>query len=486
MKDREIISMFDHIRPEVLDGTDLGVGYPVNGFDFARISALKKVRAKALTVRHRRWPLKTLAAFAATVAIIIASVFTATAPQPALGLVSPEYPQGVSYHDIDGKRAKRQDLDEEFLASLSQFAFASAAEVFADGEELENSVYSPLSLYYALALAAEGAAGETRDELLQALHMSDMDPGGTEAGKLFKHLYTDNEIGTLLLANSLWLQKGIEFNQSYLDRAALEYYAYSFNVNFASPETDEKISQWISQHTGGKLNYNPGVSPNNREDQVLAIINTVYFHDQWVTQFDDKLTRDGAFYLANGKQVTAPFMHKITEAYAQGPDFLVTGVPFKNDQQMLFILPQEGISPYEFLEDPQHLAQALTALDNPELRQSGGANLALPKFDFTAEHDLMDVLRRMGVERAFSSHAADFSGISRESMVISSVQQNLSITIDEYGCEAAAYTKIDFLKGVPPRGSVDFILDRPFIFAIAGGAGDAPLFIGVVNNPTAN
>ena len=80
-------------------------------------------------------------------------------------------------------------------------------------------------------------------------------------------------------------------------------------------------------------------------------------------------------------------------------------------------------------------------------------------------------------------NAHDFSGLSRELMAITSIQQNLSIAIDEYGCEAAAFTKIDFLRGVPPQGSDDFLLDRPFIFAITGGAGDAPLFIGVVNNP---
>lgn len=66
------------------------------------------------------------------------------------------------------------------------------------------------------------------------------------------------------------------------------------------------------------------------------------------------------------------------------------------------------------------------------------------------------------------------------SMPESSVQQNLSIAIDEHGCEATAFTKIDFLRGTPPRRVIDFVLDRPFIFAITGGVGDAPLFMSTI------
>ncbi|MGI6366174.1 MAG: serpin family protein [Bacillota bacterium] len=58
-----------------------------------------------------------------------------------------------------------------------------------------------------------------------------------------------------------------------------------------------------------------------------------------------------------------------------------------------------------------------------------------------------------------------------------------SISIDEKGCEAAAYTHIVKGGAAPPEDEIVMKLDRPFIFAITGGAGDAPLFIGVVNNP---
>lgn len=477
MKEKDITRLFDHIDPGTLAETDL----------------TEEIIGKAATSdQHRRrkklrFPLKPILGVAASLVILIASVFTATAPKPALGLARPEYPEGVSYYDFDGIREKRQDLDEEFLASLGQFAFSSAAQVFAQGDPQENAAYSPLSLFYALALAAQGAGGQTQAELLQALHMPDIDLVGRESAKLFKHLYTDNEMGKLLLANSFWLQDGVEFNQDYLDKAARDYYAHSFSVEFADSETARQMSQWVSEHTGGKLGNDPKAFQPSPE-QIMSIINTVYFHDQWNDEFDKKRTQKDTFYLANGEKVKVPFMNKTRMgSFARVAGASVTSLGFKNDQRMLLILPDEGVSPKDILTDPARLEQVLTSLDynSPHYRY-GDVILSVPKFNFTNDLKLSEALREMGVHQAFA-HEADFTGLaSTKPLFISDIQQNVSISIDEKGCEAAAYTEILLVGAAPPEEQIEMKLDRPFIFAITGGAGDAPLFIGVVNNPAAN
>lgn len=490
MKEKDIINLFDHISPDTLAESDLNSGEDLPGLESAGKDALKKARA----VSHRSGkkgmnlpPWKGLVAAAAVMVIIVASIMTAMAPRPALGLASPDYPQGVSYHDFEGKRNKRQDLDQEFLASLSQFAFVSAAEVFSSMDNQKNAVYSPLSLFYALALASEGAEGETKAELLRALQMPNMDLVGRESGKLFKHLYTDNEMGKLLLANSLWLQEDVAFNQYFLDKAAEDYYAHSFSVNFTDSDTAKQMSQWVSEHTGGKLGNDPKAFQPGAY-QLMSIINTVYFYDQWSNEFSRDLTKKDVFTLADGSTVTVPFMNKTSwGGYVQGQDFLSTSLGFKNDQQMLLILPDEGVSPYDILSDPERLAQALTAL-GPGSSDSnyGEVILSLPKFNYTDQLNLREPLAAMGVGLAFGEQA-DFTGIAgTKPLFISGVRQNLSISINEKGCEAAAYTQINLAGSGPPQETIEMILDRPFIFAITGGAGDAPLFIGVVNNPVAN
>lgn len=479
MKDKDIIRLFDDIHPDTLAETDLD-------------SSGERGMIVAESNQHRpekkwRFPLKPFLGVAAALAIIIASVLTATAPKPALGLASPEYPDGVSFYDNDGKREKRQDLDGEFLSNLGQFAFTSTAQVFAQGDPQMNTAYSPLSLYYALALAAEGAGGQTQAEFLRALHMPNIDLVGRESAKLFKNLYTDNEMGKLLLANSLWLQDDVEFNPNYLDKAAQDYYAHSFSVNFADSDTAKQMSQWVSEHTGGKLGNDPKAFQPSPQ-QVMSIINTVYFYDQWSNEFDKKQTQKDTFYLSDGKKVKVPFMNKNSFAsFARVAGTSVTSLNFKNDQQMLLILPDEGVSPHDILTDPERFEQVLTSLhyDSPDYRY-GDVILSVPKFNFTNDLKLSEVLQEMGVHQAFA-HEADFTGLaSTNPLFISDVQQSVSISIDEKGCEAAAYTKIILVGSAPPEDQIEMKLDRPFIFAITGGAGDAPLFIGVVNNPAAN
>ena len=62
---------------------------------------------------------------------------------------------------------EQNPIDQSFVDSLAAFAYRSTASVLGDGADdaKANRMYSPLSLYYALALANEGAAGQTRDEI---------------------------------------------------------------------------------------------------------------------------------------------------------------------------------------------------------------------------------------------------------------------------------------------------------------------------------
>ncbi len=70
-----------------------------------------------------------------------------------------------------------------------------------------------------------------------------------------------------------------------------------------------------------------------------------------------------------------------------------------------------------------------------------------------------------------------------EDFYVSRASHAACVTIDEKGCEAAAFTVIMAAgSGMPPDEEVDFVLDLPFLFVITGLDG-LPLFVGVVNNP---
>ena len=111
----------------------------------------------------------------------------------------------------------------------------------------------------------------------------------------------------------------------------------------------------------------------------------------------------------------------------------------------------------------------------------------IPKFDFSTDLDLTALARELGIERAFSADAGfdnllDGPQLLEYPLSVGSMRQQTSIAIDENGCEAAAFTRIDYTGAAMPEGRADMILNRPFLFAVTG-IDDVPLFIGVVNNP---
>jgi serpin B len=108
----------------------------------------------------------------------------------------------------------------------------------------------------------------------------------------------------------------------------------------------------------------------------------------------------------------------------------------------------------------------------------------MPRFKYAFETSLKDVLKNLGMEKAFLPNKADFSGISNEDLYISEAIHKSYIDVNETGTEAAAVTGLVFattsMEQNPP---VSFYVDRPFVYAITENDTGAILFIGEVNHP---
>ena len=91
----------------------------------------------------------------------------------------------------------------------------------------------------------------------------------------------------------------------------------------------------------------------------------------------------------------------------------------------------------------------------------------------------------MGLTKIFEPLGNDFSpSIDSEIPVyLDSINQDTRVVIDEEGVTAASYILLEFGAGaaMPPDEIIDFVLDRPFVFAITSN--QIPLFVGTVNMP---
>ena len=185
------------------------------------------------------------------------------------------------------------------------------------------------------------------------------------------------------------------------------------------------------------------------------------------------------------------FMHKsrMTGAYYWGERFSAVSQFFTNSRSMWYYLPDEGVSPEELLRDEEFLsfltlsARSKWAWEN---QKAMFISLSVPKFDVVSDLDLLPGLESLGVTDALDWTISDYTPLTADSseIYLSQARHAARVTIDEEGCEAAAYVVLAPGSGAsaPPEDEIDFVLDRPFLFAITGPDG-LPLFVGVVNQP---
>ena len=398
-------------------------------------------------------------------------------PVDTSALRSIEYPQAIAFDDYEKKSQLNEEnaVDESILQSINDFSLKSSAQVLANKEA--NTCYSPISLYMALALLTSGTDGEVLDELSALLGEEDTEYLSDQMGRLFRLLYSNNDVSKLYMANSLWVNEEYPVKKEYTDNAMENFYAAVNNIDFSDPEAGEMISQWISDNTEGLLKPNIEVNPL----YLMYIVNTIYLNDEWSKKFEEAATYEDEFNLSSGQSVNAQFMNnQFSTSVIQADGYTAASLGMRNTGRMVLVLPDEGVDVNSLLESPETMAQMV----DTQKEQNATVRMSLPKFDFETKFGLEESLRSLGIEKAFEADSAGFSGISDYATCISEVKQGSRIAIDENGIEAAAYTYIavDTAAADMPDEPIELKFDRPFIFILQSNTG-VPLFIGAVQNP---
>lgn len=368
---------------------------------------------------------------------------------------------------------KNTTLVQEQLLSF----FTEGNRNFLQGKD--NVIWSPANAYTGLAMAAEVTAGNTRQQILELLGASDIESLRDQVYAVWESSYMNSDDNICTLANSLWLENGLNFRQEPLDILSSAYHASVYRGDLGSSEINSAIGTWLNNNTGGLLK-NAADNIHLSQDMILALYSTLYFKGQWLDQFSVKKSTTDVFHSPYGDRNVTFMNESLTTEYFWGDHFGAMRLSLRNGSEMWFILPDEGKSIEDVLQDDQYASMILDP--QWEDQKSVVVNLSLPKFDISASQDLTAGLRAMGVTDAFIPGTADFSAITSDIPVcFSSANQAVRVKIDEEGVEAAAFISLPgFAGGSPPDETVDFVLDRPFIFVITHSI---PLFAGVVNCP---
>ncbi len=355
-----------------------------------------------------------------------------------------------------------------------------------------NLALSPYSVGVALALALNGAKGETLDQMLAVLDADDVDQLNDGLDQLTEHIegiagavdVGGPEQAEIVLdaANALFGEQSVAWEQDFLDTLVDSFGAGLRPVDFvsASAAATDAINAWVAEQTRDKI---PVIVPAGLLNALtrLVLVNTLYLKAPWDTPFRKHLTADGPFRLATGESVQVPRMvagSDTANGWGLGDGWQSTRLLYVGGKlAMTIVLPDEGrLADVEAAIGQGGLPEILGALDHQAVE------LTLPSWTFRFNASLVPSLQALGMVTPFGD--ADFSGMTKdEDIFISDVLHEVFIAVDEDGTEAAAVTVIAMRATGMPAEPVPFVVDRPFLFVIHDVEHGTPLFVGRVADP---
>jgi serine protease inhibitor len=401
---------------------------------------------------------------------LLAAAMTLAACSPSTGPGGPppqltELPRALTVHEARVSRAANQ-------FALDLFKRLNAAQPG------ENVFVSPLSVSFSLGMTMNGADGTTLDEMRSTLgfgtaELAEINEGYRGLMALERGL---DESTTFQIANSVWYRQTYAFRQTFIDQVKQTFDA-DVRASPFDATTIATVNAWVSEKTNGKI---PTILESIEDDNVMFLINAIYFKGSWREQFDPAKTMDATFQSLTGPQ-TVRMMNRPkdfgTIRYASTSTATIGELIYGNGAFVMTILMPNSGSEIGALAAGLDTAAWTSFL--AQLRDTK-FQVALPKFTLSYERELKDDLIALGMRVPFEGAQANFSRMSAhvtpsQNLYISFVKHKTFVDVNEEGTEAAAVTNTGVsVTSLPPC----LCVDRPFVFAIRERFSGTILFLG--------
>ena len=349
----------------------------------------------------------------------------------------------------------------------------------------ENTFISPVSAYLALSMLYSGAEGDTKEEISQLLHATDMST--EEFEKRCQEYREYLELGAdgivLSLADSLWIEEGTEFSSEYIETLEKYHEATAKELDFSDPDSADKINDWVSDATEEMIEEMVDEG-DLAAIQYFILMNAIYFQGEWMEDFDPEETEAKEFTLDDGSTTQVNMMQRESEEYDEyrhydGEGFEAARIPYGEEGD------RTGM--YIFVPDDS-LADFYTRLNSENWEKwmdnftPNYGTIGLPRFEIEYKENLSEPLKEMGMEKAFHSDA-DFSKMlpEKETAFLDAIEQKAIVEVDEEGTEAAAVTAAYGLGDPKP---FEIIADQPFFFVVRDDKAQSILFAGALTDPS--
>lgn len=380
--------------------------------------------------------------------------------------------------EVDESFLILSDAQHEMVNNNNSFAFSLYNKTMG----MNSRVVSPLSVTYLMSMLANGADGETQQQILatlgwagEGIQQPSLQDINDYSRMLIEKTARLDKAVTVEIANYVAVNKEFKLNSKFQKSVERDYKAGVESLNFTSPSTLKHINDWCNDRTHGMI---PSIINEVDPDAVSYLMNAIYFNGTWKDKFSKEETKQEMFRGYTRDIQYVDMMHRHGEYfYADGDGYSAVSIPYGNGAfRMTVILPTEG----SFLRD------VMASMDGGKFQalqrsmEKCNVDLKIPRFTTEVDLPLNDIISALGAPLIFSSQA-DFSQFARGNFYVSKMFQKAKIEVSEEGTKAAAVTAaIMMMSAVRPEKmrNVVFHADSPFAYIISENSTGSIYFMG--------
>ena len=356
-----------------------------------------------------------------------------------------------------------------------------------ENKKEKNIMVSPLSIYQVLGLISNGASGNTLKEILQVLfpgqQVTDnfVEKINTNIKEIISHLESEKVIDSNSRLNlncegedkencviKFYDVNGIFIKRGYKLKEDFTNICKNYNTSFFELIDAKQINDFCSENTNGKIEK---VIEKIDPRTVLILINAIYFKGTWLEKFFELDTKKRNFKNYDGKVVKVDTMYKDfrSQMFYEDEKVQIISLPYISNKlnfRMIIILPnsQKYSSPLDYLNKEKiNFSEVYSKLKSDGDQE---IHLYLPKFNYSFDIDLINILKDMGMKLAFNESAEIEKLCEGVNTYIGEFAQNTYINLNEEGTEAAAVTSaISYTENVPNKVHYMYV-NHSFIYMI--------------------
>lgn len=374
-------------------------------------------------------------------------------------------------------------IDDNFKAADMKFSVELFKKTY-DYSKDKNVLISPLSVYPALTMTANGADKETLSEMEKVLGDNlTIDQLNGYLSEYLNSIKAEKDVD-FHIANSIWFREtpSLEVNKDFLQKNTDYYDSEIYKAPF-DKSTVDKINGWVKENTRDMI---PTVIEQLDDTAMMCLINALAFEAKWEEEYSEDQIHDGIFNNADKTSTDVSMLSSEESDYLEGED--CTGfVKNYSGGKYAFaaLLPNEDTDIEDFLASLTD-AKLSEILNNTQENEE--VYVTMPEFKCEYSTSLNDPLMDLGMPSAFDPSKSSFGKMAlvdgEDSLYISDVIHKTFIEVDRKGTKAAAVTAVMITESCaidedPPKVVV---LDRPFLYMILDRENNLPVFIGVLNS----